>query len=343
MMDVALSSPPPPRVRPLLLPRLSRAAMDRLNQVAAATGAIDAPFGSLALRITVLPSDAKVACDWGLEFQAGSEPVLFHCPHPLLVRLLKAHEPALAPEAAPPGLLALLVDTLLQPALPAWQRALGMPVRFTRLRASQAPPGDALRLQFGAAGETWRGAMSAGALADRLLAHWPAQPHTLSRLPLPGRLRVGTTDLPAAVAASLRPGDAVIIQARPRGGTALRLAERWTAPVRQDGGATLLAEPLRLMRPSDGDTMATTNRVDPGPGDAESLEAVPVRLSFDVGQLEVPLGEVRRLQAGSILPLSRGVAELVEISANGRRIGAGELVDVDGAPAVRIVRLFGVD
>lgn len=341
-MDSLPSRPPPARVLPLASPRLSRAAMNHANRVAAATGAIDAPFGSLALRITVLPSDSKVACDWSLELQVGTEPVLFHCPHPLLVRLLKAHEPALTPEAAPPGLLALLVDTLLQPVLPAWQRAMGMPVRFTQLRPNQAVPSDALRLQFGAAGEAWRGALSGGAVADRLLAHWPAQPHTLSRLPLLGRLWAGTTDLPAAIVASLRPGDAIIIETRPPGGTMLRLAEWWTAPVRQDSGATLLAEPLRPVRPFHGDTMMTTNRTDPRSGDAESLEAVPVRLSFDVGQLEVPLGEVRRLQAGSILPVSRGMAELVEISANGRRIGTGELVDVEGTPAVRIVRLFGL-
>ena len=341
-MDLMPSRPPAPRVRPLALPRLSRAAMDRLNRTAAATGAVDAPFGSLALRITVLPPDAQVASDWGLEFQVGSAPALFHCPHALLVRLLKAHEPALAPEAAPPGLLALLADTLLQPVLPVWQRAMGVPVRFTQLLPAQAVPGDALRLQFGVAGEAWRAALSGGAVADRLLAHWPAQPHALSRLTLPGRLTVGATDLPAAVAASLRPGDAVLIQMRPTGGTVLRLAERWTASVRQDGGAAVLAEALRPVRPIDGDTMTMTNRADPRPGDAESLEEVPVRLSFDLGQLDLPLGEVRRLQAGSILPLARGLTELVEISANGRRVGAGELVDVDGVPAVRIVRLFGL-
>lgn len=342
MMDLMPPRSPAPRVRPLALPRLSRAAMDRLNRTAAASGAIDAPFGALALRITVLPPDAQVACDWGLEFQVSGTPVLFHCPHPLLVRLLKAHEPALTPEAAPPGLLALLADTLLQPVLPAWQRAMGVPVRFTRLLPSQAVSGDALKLQFGAAGEAWRAALSGGAVADRLLAHWPAQPHALSRLTLPGRLTAGATDLPAAVTASLRPGDAVLIQMLPAGGMALRLSERWTASVRQDGGAAVLAEALRPVRPTDEDAMTMTSRTDPRPGDAESLEEVPVRLGFDLGHLDLPLGEVRRLQPGSILPLARGLGELVEISANGRRVGAGELVDVEGAPAVRIVRLFGL-
>lgn len=330
-------------VRRLALPRLSRTAMGRRNRIAAATGIVDAAFGSLALRIAVLPFGAEVACDWSLEFQAGGEPVEFHCQHALLVQMLKAHEPGLALEPAPPaGLLALLVDTLLQPGIPAWQRWAGRRVRFMQLRASQAILDGAAGLEFSAAGRTWRAALSGGDAVDRLLAAWPASLHPLSQLPLPARLWTGTTDLPAAIVASLRPGDAVILQTRPPGGLLLRVAEGWAATVRQNGGAVLLAERIRPLRASDGETRMVVESVQPGPGDLDNLEVVPVRLSFDVGGMEMPLGEVRRLQAGSILPLGRSLAELVEISANGRRIGAGELVEVEGAPAVRITRLFGV-
>ncbi len=80
---------------------------------------------------------------------------------------------------------------------------------------------------------------------------------------------------------------------------------------------------------------------DPGPGPpAADPDAIPITLTFEVGRLEVTLGELRRLGPGSVLQLGRGAGELVTIAAHGRTIGRGELVEVEGAVAVRIVRLF---
>ena len=70
------------------------------------------------------------------------------------------------------------------------------------------------------------------------------------------------------------------------------------------------------------------------------LDETPVLLSFDVGRLKIPLGELRRLGPGSILAAERSATELVRISAHGQLLGFGELVEVEGAVAVRIVRLF---
>ena len=77
--------------------------------------------------------------------------------------------------------------------------------------------------------------------------------------------------------------------------------------------------------------------------DKISLETLPIRLDFDVGQRELTLAELRTLQPGSIITLGRPAAEFVEIVVNGRRVGHGELVEIDGIPAVRITRLFGLD
>ena len=77
--------------------------------------------------------------------------------------------------------------------------------------------------------------------------------------------------------------------------------------------------------------------------DAESaadLDDVPVTLTFEVGRLSVQLGQLRRYGPGSVVELGRSRQELVEIAAGGRPIGQGELVEIEGAVGVRIVRLF---
>ena len=70
------------------------------------------------------------------------------------------------------------------------------------------------------------------------------------------------------------------------------------------------------------------------------LDETPVLLSFDVGRLDIPLGDLRRLGPGSVLTPVRGTEEVVRISAHGQLLGYGELVEIEGAVAVRIVRLF---
>ncbi|MFC4275306.1 type III secretion system cytoplasmic ring protein SctQ [Achromobacter aloeverae] len=73
---------------------------------------------------------------------------------------------------------------------------------------------------------------------------------------------------------------------------------------------------------------------------AGALDAIPVRLGFDLGARGMPLGEVRRLRPGQTLVLDREVAAApVAIRANGRCIGHGELVDIDGRLGVRIIDL----
>lgn len=76
------------------------------------------------------------------------------------------------------------------------------------------------------------------------------------------------------------------------------------------------------------------------PDAPDPLDAIPVRLGFDLGARGMPLGEVRRLRPGQTLVLDCEVATApVSLRANGRCIGHGELVDIDGRLGVRIVSL----
>ncbi|WP_028605256.1 type III secretion system cytoplasmic ring protein SctQ [Ottowia thiooxydans] len=73
---------------------------------------------------------------------------------------------------------------------------------------------------------------------------------------------------------------------------------------------------------------------------ATSLDGVPIRLSFDLGEVTLTVAEVRALQPGQAISLMRPLAGAVRIRANGAQVGEGDLVEIDGQLGVSIRALF---
>ena len=71
------------------------------------------------------------------------------------------------------------------------------------------------------------------------------------------------------------------------------------------------------------------------------LDDLPVRLVFELGRVELSLGELQRLAPGALVPLGRPPDEPLDIMANGRRLGRGTLVQIGDSLGVRIVSLAG--
>lgn len=71
-----------------------------------------------------------------------------------------------------------------------------------------------------------------------------------------------------------------------------------------------------------------------------SIDEVPVRLTFDLGDLTIPFNEVKSLTLGSIVDLNTPITQAVRIRSLNRIVGTGELVNIDGHMGVRIVKLF---
>lgn len=76
------------------------------------------------------------------------------------------------------------------------------------------------------------------------------------------------------------------------------------------------------------------------PADA-AFDTLPVKLVFELGRLDMPLGKLQEIGPGHVLPLDRPLGEAVEIHAANRRIGVGEIVRIEDQVGVRVVRLFG--
>jgi len=67
------------------------------------------------------------------------------------------------------------------------------------------------------------------------------------------------------------------------------------------------------------------------------MDDLPVRLVFELGRVELSLGELQRLAPGALVPLGRPPDEPLDIMANGRRLGPRTLVPIGGTLGVRIV------
>lgn len=72
----------------------------------------------------------------------------------------------------------------------------------------------------------------------------------------------------------------------------------------------------------------------------DSLNKLPIKVDLVLERLELPLGEVKNLKAGSALSLNEHSLSHIKIYAQGRLVGTGKVVELDGAYAVQVKELF---
>jgi len=79
-----------------------------------------------------------------------------------------------------------------------------------------------------------------------------------------------------------------------------------------------------------GEAHPATNKPD--------LKALPLRVQVVLGEREFSLGEIQSLSPGTILELDIAKTDPVRLMVNGKILGEGELVEVEGNLAVKILR-----
>lgn len=272
--------------------------------------------------------------------------------------LFEALEPGLsAPPPAPPWpartsreASLLLVELALSPLFQLLERAAGGPITLLAQvdsDAGEAEEREALRLVFDLAGVRAEGRLIVPPAASEFLAA------VLARLPPPPRpaltwpvaVRIASATLPAREVAALCAGDAIVPGAGWLGAARglIVFAERWCWEVERRGSQLCLVSPRR---PFSGPLFEELAMQEP-PSAAVEVQAgaeigeLPVRLVFELGRLEVTLADVERLAPGQVLELARDPERAIDVLANGRRIGSGEIVSVGGRLAVRLVDVVG--
>jgi type III secretion protein Q len=187
-----------------------------------------------------------------------------------------------------------------------------------------------------ACGEIWLDAAGLGFLATALrpAAGAPDDGREWSGLPIPVRFSVGWVDLPTRTIAATMPRDVIMLD------------ESW---IQGENGLTVLVGRTSAFRAVlNGTTITVTEglgEIMADMADAETydeeqtLDDVTIRLTFDLGERMVTLGELRSLAPGFTFDLGRDLRRAVTIRANGMPIGEGELVEIDGRVGVSVLTL----
>lgn len=197
--------------------------------------------------------------------------------------------------------------------------------------------------EFVCKGELWVDELGLGFLsaAVRLVDIKKRAMSTFDDLPVRLSLDVGWTDLPFETFRQLEKRDLILLDECwivPDGQIFLRAGRQVGLPAEIDGSRIVITGELEEIMYDDTDS--DQDHDDDSSDDSEkTLDGIQMRVSFDLGQRSMPLGELRQLSPGYVFELGRPVRSAVNIRANGKLIGEGELVDVDGQMAVSILNL----
>ena len=339
---------------PLALARLTRNEVQARNLLAQRAQACTLALGGQSWQLSLEPWAAGAPlsppqpADWLVQLQWAGALFDVRLPASTCQTWMAVAFPGLDLPTLPDAFAAAALETALASVMSAPRALQRGPARLEALQR-QPVAGRALAHSFGLTlrqgDEVVHGAVSTDALGLMLMAGLvsglPEAVNALDHEALPMRLRVeiGATVLSADELTALVPGDTVLMQqcwTTQNGELWLgwdRIGFRASLDDRNPNQLTVTQamDSRGLLMPTPADT--------PNAQDAVSLDSVPVRLSFDLGERTLSLGELKALQVGQSFDLVQPLSSAVQLRVNGALIGTGELVEIDGQIGVTITEL----
>ncbi|QHC49104.1 YscQ/HrcQ family type III secretion apparatus protein [Billgrantia tianxiuensis] len=343
---------------PARLPRLEPEHVVVLNALHRSRPPFTLALGKSSLRLSVVQG-SEPALPMEVGISVGEAAATLHLSQQGLAALTRHLALRIPLEQCAGDLLALWLEYALLGWIEPLEARLGCAIQ---LHAATLEPVDAtaLRIVLRVEDEAPAGdlALSLSAAALRSLAPLleslpPPLAKPCSALPMTVQWIAGRQQLRLGELRSLVPGDVVLLE--PPAKTLMIAGQPLAEAEEKDDGLHLLApvsptgarsapEPAPLdddsrWKQRRHDDMAE-NTQDPQAARPEAaLDELPVQLACEFGRLELTLGELRTLDAGSVLPLKKPAQEAVDILVNGRRMGRGRLVEIGDSLGVQIVRL----
>lgn len=100
---------------------------------------------------------------------------------------------------------------------------------------------------------------------------------------------------------------------------------------------TIAALPQALINAQNNQAVASLENMSA----RELLNKLPLSISIELARLNMDVATIMQLKNGQSLELGRKVGDLVDMVVAGKKIGQGELVNIDGELGLRITSLIG--
>lgn len=184
-------------------------------------------------------------------------------------------------------------------------------------------------------GELWFDATGLGFFANAIsiISDYSLPLTSFENLLIPIRMALGWVDLDINQLSTIESGDVILLDEywlEDDNSILLQLGTNCGIRAKIDGKNIVIQDDLEEIM-QDVDEYNIDND--------SLLDSIKLRLTFDLGEREVLIGELRNISTGYVFEMGRDVRHAVTIRANGRAIGEGELVDIDGLTGVCVLRL----
>jgi type III secretion system YscQ/HrcQ family protein len=153
--------------------------------------------------------------------------------------------------------------------------------------------------------------------------------------------RLGATRLALASLRTIQLNDVILAdQAAGKGLADVLVGGAYKAKARYEMGKAVLLEPLSRMTSHEGKRGTMSNGGAKVQAPDASFNDLEIKIVFEVGRTGLRLEELGALGAGHVFDLGKDARTAVDIYAGDRRIGFGEIVQINETLGVRVTRLF---
>ncbi len=275
-------------------------------------------------------------------------PAILVLPRAFLDMLAMSLEPSLQLDTLAPKVRAAVIEHVLTPYLEKAQ-AVGFPM--LQLHEVDFAPVMPDRFDMAALvsidnGIEWPLLIGAdAALTGRLIAlahQLPARPLQLNAIALKARFRIGYTILPRKDLMQLRRGDGILFDnsVLRQHQVVITIAERYAQKCSVTPTGMLLSGSLLTLAAPDLRGYCMNDSLEASAEDPVlSLQAMPMKLIFELGRLDISLGDLRQLGEGHVFELNKARVQAVDLVVANHIVGTGEIVRIGEHIGVRVVTI----
>ncbi|WP_349253161.1 type III secretion system cytoplasmic ring protein SctQ [Bradyrhizobium sp. CIAT3101] len=332
--------------------RLSHTVVSWLNEIAARRTILKSHLGDtpISMRMNRLVWQAQPSAASMLDcvFRIGAETAIVSLPRPLVLSLISTVQHGLSLPSDPAR--SLVLELALEPLLVQLENLLAQDLQVIRIdEATTQGPYLELDIAYGSLTSKARLFLfsslegrvpPAFCTLGELLGQLPREMHKLSpELPIMVAGEIGSLCVSVGLVRQAQAGDALLPEVIPLArGQVILTADKLWAPAEVADDRLILRGPFRLqLHPLKSAYMTTRPQAQPTTALSETdIDSIEITLVFECGRWPIPLGTLRGVNEGHVFELGRPLDGPVDIVANGRLIGQGDIVRVGEELAIRL-------